>query len=743
MAVSLAGIGTLLSSLRAHSLAQQVVSHNIMNASTRGFSRQVPTLSAAAPVSYLGFNSLYGVHQVGAGVSLSSVSRIRNEFLDMQIRFELSGRGEREATHDAIEAMRVIYPELNTVPGSGLVTAVETFFDDWAGLAAATVTRDALVDDAKIMADLFRNASSTLLTIQRTLDAGVKESMERINALLEEVASANKGITAAQSVGGVPNDLMDRRDLALSGLSELLRIDVVKLADGSALVVAGNGRELVRGSVASGLVAAINPHESSFANVGLRDARTGTVTDITEEIAGGKMKGQIVSRDVIVAEEILKLDQLAHSMIQQVNLLHRAGYAQDDYATDTDTPFFTGSLARDIAVDAAIDANRDLVVTSRIIGDAANTEQAATIGMLGNLVMNAGAGSSAAVSNMVNLIDPTVSMLDAVGTALNNGGSNSANWLAAPGTASGTLYVNGVAVQWDTGNAAMDSVDDLVGNIHAALGGSVRASFDYSRQKLTLVSDRPLAVWDAAGENLTQALSLQTMVGSLAPMNNGIGVLDRAIDDTVAVSLSDLQYRTTAGAGGTVGVYWDAPAGTQNSVTAGWRAGQSLDEILNDPVTGINAVLLGAGAPFQFTFDPATQKISVEGTNVLPAVQATPISSIRIVDAEGNLGSVLNLEAQPLFGSFRDGLLTRMQSRILGAEALQDQSEAAVDQLQLQWDAVSKVNVDEEKARMLEYLRAYEAAVKALAVLDEALNVLINKMAVTNSGTSSSSVISS
>jgi len=105
---------------------------------------------------------------------------------------------------------------------------------------------------------------------------------------------------------------------------------------------------------------------------------------------------------------------------------------------------------------------------------------------------------------------------------------------------------------------------------------------------------------------------------------------------------------------------------------------------------------------------------------------------------------LFNMEAQPTFGLFSDSLLAQMQAERSNANAMVDQLSSGVDQLQLQQDAISKVNVDEEQLHLLEYTRAYEAAVRAMAVLDECLNVLINRMAAsTFSGASTSSVLTS
>jgi flagellar hook-associated protein FlgK len=127
----------------------------------------------------------------------------------------------------------------------------------------------------------------------------------------------------------------------------------------------------------------------------------------------------------------------------------------------------------------------------------------------------------------------------------------------------------------------------------------------------------------------------------------------------------------------------------------------------------------------------------------LPATAGAPIGPITIRDVKGNLAMVLNMEAQPTFGAFGDTMLAQMQAQLDNSSALKDQADAAVQQLQNQQDAIANVNLEEEKARLLEYLRAYEASIRAMAAMDEMLNVLINRMAVSTMGSSTSSVISS
>src|SRR5207249_677473 len=92
---------------------------------------------ALAPLSLPAFNSVFAPGQVGTGVTLASIERVRDSFLDLQIRHEHASQGRQQALLQAVNAMKVLFPELNAVPGAGLVTATNTLFVDFTALAAA------------------------------------------------------------------------------------------------------------------------------------------------------------------------------------------------------------------------------------------------------------------------------------------------------------------------------------------------------------------------------------------------------------------------------------------------------------------------------------------------------------------------------------------------------------------------------------------------------------------------------
>jgi len=738
--MSLTGMSALMSSARTQQLAAQIIANNIANAGTPGYSRQIPGLASTSPIS-IDIMGTSARAQLGTGVQLYTVSRARDEFLDGQIRQELAMVGQQNSLNAAIDAMKTLFPELSTTPGEGFITYISRMFADFSAVAAAPASaaaRQTLVSDAQTMTGLLNGANRLLNDLKSQFNVRVEGNIAKINSLLSQVATANRTILGATAGGGTANITMDQRDNAINELSKLIKIDTVKMTDGSMMVLTGNSRVLVQADKVSMLSVVANAHDGQ-AGVGYAESAGLTVatqvgslfiasanlkyTDISSELKGGEILGNIMARDTVIADEKLEIDQMASSLIEQVNLLHQAGYAQD--GTTTNIAFFTGTKAGDIAVNTAVVANKGLVSASRIYGAPANGEQAESLGLLSSMLMNSMVQSGGNISNIIGTIDPTQSMSSLAHTALNGANPfarNFGDFLTAP-AAAGTIVINGVSINW----ANTDSIDAIVAKINnPALGLGARASFDWTRQRLSILSTGPLTIYDSAG-NLSAVLNLQTRVTSLTAMNNGIGPADNPIGTGAVISASDRQYRTLAGTNGTINI---------NGTSVNWSDGQTLTGVR----VAINAAI--AAQQLSFSFSAATQKMTILGTRPVgtSATLANPIKAVSITDTTGNFAMVMNMEAQPSFNAYKEALLAQIQAETDGSEALQAQAQGMADQLQAQQDAIMKVNLDEERIRMTQYARGYEAAIRAMAVLDEMLNVLINKMAVTSSGGTSSAL---
>jgi flagellar hook-associated protein 1 FlgK len=84
--------------------------------------------------------------------------------------------------------------------------------------------------------------------------------------------------------------------------------------------------------------------------------------NINNDISGGKLKGWIETRDVLIPDYRNRLDSLARTLTTEVNNLHQNGFALNQSAG---LVFFDGTgRAADIEVNANIVANLDLIAAA-------------------------------------------------------------------------------------------------------------------------------------------------------------------------------------------------------------------------------------------------------------------------------------------------------------------------------------------------------------------------------------------
>lgn len=123
----------------------------------------------------------------------------------------------------------------------------------------------------------------------------------------------------------------------------------------------GNGKPLVDGSSTWQLTTADNG--------GVQDVfwqgSDGTMVDITSGVSSGELKGWLEVRDVSITDYMAQLDDLAGTIISQVNAVHSAGTTLDS-TTTTGVDFFTGTGAADICVNSSIEADSDLIAAAAV-----------------------------------------------------------------------------------------------------------------------------------------------------------------------------------------------------------------------------------------------------------------------------------------------------------------------------------------------------------------------------------------
>lgn len=212
-----------VSGLKASQNAINTTAHNLANVNTTGYVRQQAVF---ADTSYqtIGRTSVY-VNQIGIGVDLAEVRRVRDELLDKAFRQE-SGRMEfYESQQKAIEEIEEVFGELEGVAFQDYLEDLRTALQEVVKEPASQVTRAGLIQSSVAFITRANTIYENLVNYQDTLNKQVINYVNRINELGDTIHDLNQRICKAEA-GDIENanDLRDQRDNALDELSTLVNI---------------------------------------------------------------------------------------------------------------------------------------------------------------------------------------------------------------------------------------------------------------------------------------------------------------------------------------------------------------------------------------------------------------------------------------------------------------------------------------------------------------------------------------
>ncbi|UTW47300.1 flagellar hook-associated protein FlgK [Bacterioplanoides sp. SCSIO 12839] len=310
-----------ISGLKAHQTALTVTGHNITNAGTEGYSRQEVNFTENNPQ----FN---GGVWVGNGVSVASVRRVYDEFLNEQLRRDTSTFNEFETL--ATNAGQI--DSLLADPGTGVQPGLERFFgalqstvDDPSSLPA----REVLISEAQGLADRFSSISDRLVEQNQVINGQMEVIAGQISTIAEAIAELNEQIqfATASAQGNEPNDLLDQRSQLLKDLSELVEVNVVQQDNAGLNVFIGNGQALVIGNDYNEMFASNGEGDPSRFDIYFR--KGDVIQNISREITGGQLGGTLDFRREVLDPTLNGLGRTALAITQTFNEQHRLGIDYD------------------------------------------------------------------------------------------------------------------------------------------------------------------------------------------------------------------------------------------------------------------------------------------------------------------------------------------------------------------------------------------------------------------------------
>ncbi len=342
----MSGISQLLETARRALMAQQygmsVTGHNIANAGTTGYSRQRADLATTAPLQ-----TAYGF--LGTGVTVQTVSRLRDRFIDQQIRSANDTLGLAASDYRILSQIEAIF---NEPSDASLSTGLSQFFAAWQDLSTNpedAVTRNVVLAQGQALTDTFHRLSGQLTTQRNALPGELTERIERINALAREISDLNVTIGTGMTNGQGAGDLQDLRDSKIAELSGLANITVSGGNNGAVLVSLGG--TLIAGSGTVLALKVTSGEPATIAGTSFEQLRVVTVSGgFDVDLHGGEAGSILKSFNSTLPDAMGRLDQLAGAIVEAVNQQHTAGYGRQQ-PPRTGVRFFMGTDAASMAID--------------------------------------------------------------------------------------------------------------------------------------------------------------------------------------------------------------------------------------------------------------------------------------------------------------------------------------------------------------------------------------------------------
>ena len=306
-------LNTALTGLQTQQAALQIVSSNVANATTDGYTRKIADSSARV------------IDGLGVGVELGAIRRNVDSALMRDIRDTLSLIGAETVMEPYFNRMQ----DLFGAPGDNSSISA-TITDLAAAMEALAATPEGPTERTEVLnaaLDLVRqldSMSARLQTLRTDAERQIGGTIDEINSQLQSIADLNDEIKIRLAAGDSVAELADKRDVALDKLSELISIQTFERSSGEVVIFTEQGTLLdsfpsFLSHTTAPILAASTSYPTDIDGISLNNR------DITTTVRGGEIKGLIDLRDGVLPGLQAELDQLSAVLRDEINALHNKG----------------------------------------------------------------------------------------------------------------------------------------------------------------------------------------------------------------------------------------------------------------------------------------------------------------------------------------------------------------------------------------------------------------------------------
>lgn len=338
-------LNNALSGLNVNRQSLAVLSQNIANANTAGFTRKIVNQENL----YLDGN--------GAGVSIQDVTRKVDDYLIRSVRSQNAEVGKGSTISDYSDRIQILLGK----PGNqnSIDANIGNFFNSLQSLAETpenSSLRVNAVNLGKTLANNINNLSTGLNDLRFQADQDIKSMTDAVNHDISEIDKLNKTINTELSIGKSVGELLDKRDILIKDLSQYMDIQTYNKSSGEVSISTSSGLSLLDESVyelsynpAGAVDSFINNTSLSPLQVYRLDDKGkqvgtpkelvsgGSSDTIISGVSSGKISGFLEMRDKQLPDIIKQLDNITAVLRDSMNAIHNTGAGYPGAANLTGT----------------------------------------------------------------------------------------------------------------------------------------------------------------------------------------------------------------------------------------------------------------------------------------------------------------------------------------------------------------------------------------------------------------------
>lgn len=355
--------------------ALDITGHNLANAETPGYTRQEAVISPTDPYTRPDLASWVTAGQLGTGAEISGVRRVKDEYLDNNVRRCTTDSAYWESQ---LPVLQLAEASIAEPAADGIGDRITDFFRAWMDLnnspqdagvkAAVAQAGDSLASLVSYTYNQLGDVRDSIAVIDPVASAvtggRISGQVAEVNDLLAQIHNLTGSIKKVYDAGQQPNDLLDKRDMLLEKLSQYGLVNVTF--------------ETASGKPTGGM--------SQFTFLGMDVKQAGTSLDLTTngteislKINGGTDDGMSINLtenafNTALGGSLLGLERARRSVEDYMSKMDDLAANMSDMIAGTGVAaggFFTGALPDgNFAVNSALLQNPTLIDGARA-GDVA------------------------------------------------------------------------------------------------------------------------------------------------------------------------------------------------------------------------------------------------------------------------------------------------------------------------------------------------------------------------------------